>query len=212
MGLLCTCPVASEIADLTADTCPVQLGQIVKVIFQRLYSTGVTKNVFVIASANPNVVASWNTLKAAADGTKVTVSPYLEDPQLEPGDPLTTGGGNASLDGVERIVGRGPTSFEALFNNIAPIIAAELKNYQCETMAVYLVDEHGRIAGLADDLSSVANFYPIPIVPNSLFVGDRRAGRFDEDDSNRLMFSFSPNWSDLLHIVTPTDFNARIDL
>lgn len=205
MGLLCSCPVGSALTALTVSSCPVDVGQIQKLLFQRQYSTGTTLNKFTIAAADPAVQASWTAVTGAADGTKVVASPLIGNPETEAGEAITFGGGNATVGGTEIIVGRNPTTFSAVFYRTSPLTIAQLKNYMCEDLAVYLVDEYGRIIGLADDLSSPTEFYPIPL--ESFFIGDRDLGGFEEPDTNVISWSFLPNWSDLLYIVTPTDFN-----
>lgn len=213
MGLLCTCPPATEPSDIYISTCPEQVGQIQKLIFQRRLN-GTALNKFTIASANPNVVASWTPLLAASDSTKVVQTPFLSEPVTTPGDPITYGsaGGNETIGGVELIIGRGPTLFEGKYLNTSNRSIADLKSWECEDTAVYLIDEHKRIWGLADDLSSVTEFYPIPIQINTLFVGDRNLGGFASVDQNMLRFYFGPNWSDKLYAVTPTDFDPLTEL
>jgi hypothetical protein len=43
-------------------------------------------------------------------------------------------------------------------------------------------------------------------------VGDKNLGGFDAPDGNAISWSFPPNWSDNLVIVTPSDFNPLTDL
>lgn len=210
MGLLCSCLVDAEIADLTISSCPTDIGQIQKILFQRKYATGTTLNKFTIASANPNALASWTALTGASDGTKVVAGPLVSNPETAVGDPITFGGGNASIGGIEEIVGRQPTTFTGQFYRLDPVTARQLKGYMCEDIAVYLCDEFGRIIGLADDNSSATEFYPIPT--RSLFIGDRSLGGFEAPDQVAIQFSFLPNWSDQLYIVTPTDFSPLTDL
>lgn len=207
MGLLINCPPAAEIADIALDGCPESAGQIQKVIFQRVYSTGVTKNVI----ADPTVLLSWTPLLAAADGTKVVQSPYLQAPVTEPGAPRTFGGGNETLGGLEIIIGREPTTFTANVLSSNQGIIKALKKYQGEgAIAVYLVDEHGRIWCNVDDRETPTEYSPIPIA--SFFVGDKTFGGLEAVDMNGVQWSFYPNWSDDLVKVTPTDFNALTDL
>ena len=111
MSLLCNCPVGAELVDIPISDCPDSLGQVQKVVFQRIFSTGSTKNAFVAATADPKLKASWTPLLAAADGTKVVQSPYIQAPTTEPGAARTYGGGNETLGGVELIIGREATSF-----------------------------------------------------------------------------------------------------
>lgn len=59
---------------------------------------------------DPAKKASFSTLFSAADGTKMTVSPYIQGPTSEPGAARTFGGGNQTLGGIEITIGREPTN------------------------------------------------------------------------------------------------------
>jgi hypothetical protein len=204
--MLCTCPLGSEITDIFIDTCPEEVGQIQKILVQRVFSAAGVKNSLTIASANPNVLATWTPLLAASNSTKVVQTPFLTNPVVEPGAPRTFGGGNATLGGVEIIVGREPTQFTAAFLSASQRTIKDLKEIMCETIGVYLIDEYGRIIGISNDIANPTIFYPIPV--HGFFVGDKKLGGLEEPDMNMIQFSFYPNWSDNLHIVTPTNFDA----
>lgn len=211
MSLLINCPESASIQDISVDACPESFGQIQKVIFQRVFSTGATKNEFVEAVNSILLKASWTPFLAASDGTKVVQSPYLQAPETEPGAARTFGGGNETLGGIEIIIGSEPTTFTANILQTKQAIIKELKKYQGEgAIGVYLVDEFGRIGALSDGLETPLKYFPIPI--NGLFVGDKNFGGIESVDMNSIMWKFFPNWSDDLVILQPTDFNALTDL
>lgn len=212
MGLLCQCPAATAISDITIGACTQSIGQIQKLVFQRKLNDSDVVNSFTIATTNPNVLATWTTVLTAADSTKAVQTPFIQGPTIEVGAPRTFGGGNQTLGGVEVITGREPTTFTAMFHNLDQLTIDQLKDYQCEKVSVFMIDEHGRIIGIADDLSSPTTFKGIPIADNSLFIGDLGLGGLEEPDMNEIRFQFLPNWSDKLYIVTPTDFDALTDL
>lgn len=206
--LLCGCPVDAEITDITVSSCPENFGQIQKIIFQRIFSTGSTKNKIAQGSGagGIEVLASWSALLSAADGTKVQISPFIENPTFEPGDKREFGGGNATLDGVPKIIGSNPTTFEAIIYSSGQATILEMKDLMCETLGVYFVNEDGKIAGKLDG----TDVYPIPI--QQLFIGDKKFGGYDEPDANKITFSLKANWSDALTIETMSDFNPLTDL
>jgi hypothetical protein len=206
MGLLCSCPVGASLASVPVSACPKSFGQVQKVIFQRIYSTGSTKNCFVIASASPLVLASWTPLLVSANGTKVVPSPFIQAPTIEAGAAKYYGGGNETLGGIQLVIGQEPTSFTGNILRYAQVTIKALKSYMCETVGVYLVDEFGRIGAVADDLTTPTKYYPVPIT--GLFVGDLALGGLETPDMNVMSWKFMPNWSDNLVILTPTDFNA----
>lgn len=210
MTKICDCPVAAALTNIPLDECPEDFGQIQKMIFQRIYSSGSTKNKFVVATANPNVLASWTPLLAAVDGTKVVQSPFLSNPENEPGAAREYGGGNATLGGIPLILGAEPSTFVAqILQSKQPTIEA-LKSYPCENVGVFFVDEYGRMGMLADDVDTPTEYYPIPI--KSLFIGDKGFGGIENPDINTLSFYLKRNWSDKFAIVAPTNFDALNDL
>ena len=206
MGLNCACPAGKHLADLSIPNCKESMGQVQKVIFQRLYTDSGSKNTI----ANPAVKTSWTDLLTASDGTKCIVSPYIQGPTTEPGAARTWGGGNDSLGGISVIIGSEPTTFSGNIYQESQSVIKVLKSYMCETIGVYLIDENGRIGCIADNPAKPTAYSPIPI--HSFFVGDKNLGGYDAPDGNAISWSFLPNWSDNFVIVTPTDFNPLTDL
>lgn len=209
--MICKCPAAAALPDVTPATCPESFGQIQKVAFQRLFKSDNTKNSF--TSEKPiGTLASWTTLLTAKDGTKIVVSPYIEAPTAKAGEALTFGGGNETLGGIEEIIGRNPTSFTAVIRKQPQSVIKALKEMQCESWAdnlgIYLFDENGAIGAIKDETTE-GTYYPIPI--RSLFVGDKTLGGLEAPDSNAIQWQFKPNWSDDLAIVE-ADFNPLTDL
>lgn len=184
-------------------------GQIQKVIFQRIYSSGSTRNSFTIATTNPNALASWTALESAVDGTKIQVSPYIQNVVFTPGGPLEEGGANETLGGIPIVVGREATRATSVIRNAPTGVIEDLKKYQCEEMGIYLINECGNIIGIADDPDTPTIFYPIPVF--AFFIGDRTPGGFQLTDTNQFNWSFEPNWSDRAYLVD-TLFDARIAL
>jgi hypothetical protein len=175
--------------------CKEGLGQIQKVVFQRVNKTaGVLNSV-----EDPTTKASWTELFSASDGVKMVVSPYIENPTTEPGAARTFGGGNATLGGIERIIGREPTAFTGIMYEESQITVAQMKQLMCENVGVYLIDENGNIGCLVDSHKEPTKYMPIPI--GKLFIGDKKLGGFEEPDSNAIEWNFFPNWSDKLYII-----------
>lgn len=208
MGLNCGCPAGAHIADLSIAECKESMGQLQKVLFQRIYKTAGTLN----SIDDLTKKASFTTLLSASDGSKVTVSPYIQGPTTEPGAARTFGGGNETLGGIEIIIGREPTTFTGTIYQESQKTIAQLKQYMCENVGVYLIDENGNIGCLVDDMDAPTKYMPIPI--GKLFVGDKNLGGFESPDSNTIEWSFFPNWSDKFFIVKreDMDYNPLTDL
>lgn len=209
MALLVTCPVPTALATPPVPTCIRDFGQITKLVFQRTYSTGTTFNSFTIASANPNVVASWDTFFDASDGTKAIGSPQIENSLLEGSDPDEYGGGDATAYGIAKIVALNPTGFSAEYHQQRQDVTVALKALQSEILSVYLVNEYGHIGGIADDLATATTFKGIAIHPGTFYVSDLYGGKRSTPDMNMIRFKFRPNWSDYFHVIVPTDFNGN---
>lgn len=209
---ICKCPASTALADIPAVICIESFGQIQKVAFQRIYSSGTTKNSFTTAAAIDKK-ASWTALTSAADSTKIVISPYIQAPTSEAGAARTFGGGNETLGGIEEVIGREPTTFSAVLRRIPQNVIKALKELQCESWAdnlgVYLFDDNGNIEALQDE-TIATTYYPIPI--RALFIGDKNHGGLEEPDSNAISWTFLPNYSDNLAIIAPDDFNPLTDL
>ena len=208
MGINCGCPAGAHLADLEIAECKESLGQIQKVIIQRIYKSTGEKNKMPAATIKAKTTIA--ALASAADGTKIIVSPYIQNPTTEPGAARTFGGGNQTLGGIEIVIGREPTTFSGIIYQESQSTIKTMKEYSCENIGVYLIDENGNIAALTDD--DGANYMPIPV--GKFFIGDKKLGGFEEPDSNTIEWSFFPNWSDNLVIVKATelDYNPLTDL
>lgn len=210
MALTCTCPAATSLTTIPAVTCAENFGQIQKVAFQRLTTSG-TKNGFT-TSNKITALASWTAALALSTSGKIVVSPYIQAPTSEAGAARTFGGGNETLGGIEEVIGAEPTTFSAVLRGIPQSTIKIMKELMCEAKAgnlgVYLFDENGKIEAIKG--AGADDYYPIPI--RALFVSDKTHGGLEAPDSNNISWSFAPNYSDDLAIVAPADFNPLTDL
>lgn len=202
------CPPSTAIETTPTPNCKQNWGRTSKFLFQRVADSG-TDNAIVIATTNPNVLATWTALKTAADSTKVSVSPFVQNPETTPGTKRTYGGGNQTLYGIPIVIGSEPTEVTAEIHYERQDVIESLKKLMNEdgNIGVFLVNESGHIAGLTDDIDTPTTFKPIPI--RGLFVGDKGFGGRENVDMNAIEFMFEENWSDKFHVVSPTDFNGN---
>ena len=215
MSMICSCPASSALTTIPVVQCSENFGQIQKIAFQRLTLADGTKNSFAATgtgTTTPTITlkASWTPLISASNSTsaKIVLSPFINNPTSEPGAARTFGGGNESLGGIEEILGAEPTAFSAVLRRMPQDVIKAMKGLMCEAAAgnlgVYLFNENGQIEAIQD--TAEPNTYdPIPI--RSLFISDKGHGGLENPDTNNISFSFAPNYSDNLKIVTPTDFN-----
>ena len=82
MGLNCGCPAGAHLADLQIADCKESLGQIQKVIIQRRYGSAGVLNT--IPEASIKSKTAMVALATAADGTKIIISPYIQNPTTTP--------------------------------------------------------------------------------------------------------------------------------
>ena len=216
MSLVCQCPAASALTTIPNVACSENFGQIQKVAFQRLRKADGTRNSFT-NSASILLKASWTALLAAADGSKIVVSPYINAPADSGGDARMSSGGNDDLGGIAEVLGGNPVQFDGQLRSIPQSVIKIMKELQCEANAgnlgVFLFDENGNIQCVVESTGTnpvVTNYYPIPI--RALFVGSLIHGNFDAKDSNAISWQYPDNYSDDLTIVKPTDFNPLTDL
>lgn len=201
----CQCPAGASIPSVPNANCPQDFGQIQKIIFQRIFTSGTNKNT--MTKANAVTLATWTALFSADDGTKVIITPYVEAPTADGGDAITFGGGNDTIGGVTKVIGTNPTNMTFALRQIVQSIAKGLKALMCElNLGVYFINGDGQIMGKE---VSKDNFGPIPI--QTLFVGDLKLNGLETPDENALSFSLPANWSDDVAIITP-EFNPLTDL
>ena len=150
---------------------------------------------------------------AAADGSKVVISPYINAPADSGGDARMSSGGNDDLGGVAEVLGGNPVQFDGQLRAVPQSVIKVMKELQCEANAgnlgVFLFDENGKIQAVQDSTTNTT-YYPIPI--RALFIGSLIHGNFDAKDANAISWQYPDNYSDDLKIVTPTDFNPLTDL
>ena len=203
---MCSCPAGAALPQVPNASCPQNWGQTQKIIFQRIFKTAGTKNSFT-QSASIKQLSSWSALFSASDGTKCVITPYVEAPTSDGGDAITFGGGNDTVGGTTKVIGRNPVNMSFVMRQMTQDVIKALKGLQCEDeLGVYLVNGDGQILAIS---SSDNKYTPIPI--RSLFISDLKLMGLDNPDENALSFSFLPNWSDDAKVVTP-DFNPLTDL
>jgi hypothetical protein len=207
----CNCPAATAITTIPTVTCIESFGEIQKIILQRTYSSGTTLNTIDAGDSADGIelLATWTDLKAANDSTKVQVTPIIAELSNEVAEPREAS--STGVAGISRILGDDYSPWSGFFHDLPQTIAKKLDDYNCElNLSIYLINEHGQIGCLADDNESPSTFRGIPAV--SFFVGSKIFGGYADVDKNPVMWKFKPNFSKEFAIVTPSDFDAVLDL
>ncbi len=206
----CGCPAATAVTTIPSDDCVVRVGEVQRVIIQRTLSS-LTINTITIATTDPALKLTWTDLKAAADSTKVQVTPYVHAPEFDTSGKREAGGAGARAGGITTIIGSSPSPFSAEMHDISSEIETAMKDYRCEkNLSVFLINEHKKIWGIVDDLTTPTTFKGIPI--DAFYVSDRQPSGHSDHDKHFLSWMIKPEWSNFLYAVTPTDFDPLLEL
>ena len=199
MGLVCQCPQSAAIETIPEVTCLERFGEIQKIIIQRTKNGAVLNNI-VIATNDPTLLATWNTLKGATDSEKVQITPYIAEMTNDDVEPREAG--SVGIGGIAAILGSEFTPANGYFHDVPQSIIKKIRKYNCEVgVSVFLVNEAGQIGGIADDNESATTFRGIPV--RSFFVGNKIFGGRNDVDKNRIMWKYEPDWSDEFYVITP---------
>lgn len=176
--------------------CPVEFGQIQKLIFWR---RGNTKSV---ASALQST--TWTALLTATGDTKALVAGFVIG-KVTAGEAREAGGGNETKDGIPVVIGSNPSVFEGQIIQADQDVIKNLKKLQCEALDVIFVNENQQF-GYLDTLynGTATAFYGIPVA--GLSIGDLEFGDFDGKDQNKIKFFMPANWSNNFEISAATTF------
>jgi hypothetical protein len=202
----CNCPAPTSLTEIPKQDCGVNLKQIQRVAFQR------NGNQFGADATVPNTIlelADWQALMAATDNTKIVITPLIgANPTIEPGDAITSGGGdNSTLNGVEEVEGVNPSAFSCEFKELSPAIEKAMKTLLCEkSLTVYLILQGGKIAVVEIDTDKYKGFGI-----QSPFLSDRGNQGYATKDTHTMSFSLAAGWSEDLVIITP-NFNPLTEL
>jgi len=199
MSLTCACPAPTAIANITAITCPQNVGQIQRMVFAR--------SIDIADVATLILEATWTSLFSAADDTHAVPTPLIDNPVVEPGAVITIGSGNEVRNGIPKIVGSDPTKFTFTLRTFPEATIRDLKLLMCESpLEVIFVQEDGQFVHLLN--GTLVEGFPV----HELRISDRKIGGFNALDEHMLEFSMAENWSDYLTITDPTaNFNPLTD-
>jgi hypothetical protein len=200
----CLCPQAAATTEIGDLTCGENIGQVQKIVFQRRQATPSFPTFSGSAVGSADLLASWTTLLAAANGTHVTVTPFCENFIIPPITPITEGGNdNTTLNGVAIVVGAEFAEATGTFRSLTGELLRQIKDYNCELdLTVFLVNEFRQIVGTSPNGTT---FTGIPI--QSFFIGDGDNNGKNTQDKTNFRFAVSYGWRDRLAFCVPTNFD-----
>lgn len=194
MGRTVCCPAPTALASVVTSTtdCPLELGQIVKLIFWRRGNA-----LDAVASATVSTV--FTAYLSATDDTKMVVTPFLTC-VIPASEAREAGSGAEVPNGIPKVIGATAPKAEGTIWQASQATIELLKALECEHLDVMFINEAGQL-GYKLDGTAVEGF---PI--DSLFVSDAAVGSFDEGTRNMYSFYMRPNWSGGLRLTAATTF------
>jgi len=203
MSITTCCPKATYLSSAVTslNPCPVEFGQIQKLIFWR-------RGQKIVSLATALKSTTWTTLLTATGDTKALVCGYVIG-KVTPGEPREAGGGNETKDGIPVVIGQNPSAAEFMAIEFDQDVIKALKKLQCEALDVLFINENGQFM-YADTLygGTASGFYGFPVA--GLSVNDLEFGDFDGKDQNKIKFYLPANWSNDAEISAATSFALNL--
>lgn len=197
------CPKSTTLASAVTVLypCPVEFGQIQKLIFWRRGNK-------IASLATALISTTWTTLLTATGATKALVVGFVIG-KVTPGDPREAGGGNETKDGIPVVIGQNPSTAEFMAIQFDQDVIKQLKKLQCEALDVLYVNENGAFM-YADTIygGTTTGFYGFPVA--GLSVNDLEFGDFDGKDQNKIKFFLPANWSNDAEISASTSWALNL--
>lgn len=196
------CPLPTALTTVPAETCRDIFGKAAKFIFQR----ALVANYFDESASPPTTLDDaddWSGLADASDGTKIVVTPILENVVFGEQDIFTNG---ENLDGAPNNVGTGTTPVSAQVRNPTPGESDALRELKRETLWVYVIDQDGNflarlVSGSVGTDAVVSGF---PLSPNTFqTMGPTREGTASDQFMLTIMFNLKYNWYDTAVYIAP---------
>jgi len=194
MGRTVTCPAVATIGSIITaiDDCPLEIGQIQKLVFWRRGS-----ELAAVASAISATV--WTAHLAATGDEKFVVSPMCTA-IIPPSEAREAGSGNEVVDGIPINIGSNPVKVEGRFWQLSQEDVAALKLMKDEYLDVMMINESNQLVYKLN--GTTVEGFPI----KSLWISDLATGSFADGTYNLYSFYLPANWSDNLRVTAATTF------
>lgn len=198
--MYCDCPGAAALPSITIQNCPFDIGQVQKVIFRRKGAAGI---------GSTESLADWQAYKAAADDTKILVSPLVFNPAFVAGDENVYGeNSNETPGGAGVKLGEWDSMFTGDFSQQVPDVITAMKQLECEKgLGVFFVGQDGRLFCRAVETTNggvtTTTYYPIPVSRFSLksYTG----GGLESPMRNEFTMKLPYNWYEGADLVQLND-------
>jgi len=194
MSRTVTCPAVATIASVVTsiDACPLEIGQIQKLVFWRRGSA-----LAAVASATSATV--WTAHLAATGDEKFVVSP-MTTLIVPPSEAREAGSGNEVIHGIPINIGSTPVKAEGRIWETDQATIAKIKAMQGEYLDVMFINESNQL--IYREKGTTPMGFPI----RSLWISDPAVGSFADGTYNTMSFYLEPNWANELKITAATTF------
>jgi hypothetical protein len=205
----CQCPLPTALATSPTDPCKSVIGKIAKMFFQRLDDAN---NSFVEGTNGIALQTSWSALPAAADDTKIVITPELEDVIFAEPDILED---SENFDGAPIAIASGAQLVTAMFRNPTKEQLAALRALKCEpNLTVYFVDNNGKF--LSREITDTPNITVagVKISKGTFIMRDpAKAGTKADQFKAMIQFYLPEGWFDSANVTPSEDtFDPLTDL
>ena len=209
------CPPATELESIPDTVCGKGMLQIQRYLFvvggQVIWDTAAPADNIPVTIASEVIedITGWNTLKAAADLTKVIRTPLIGgDSGIEPGTELTEGGGdNTTLNGATLSNGTNPADGTARFDNLDKDQIVAFRKLYCYfqgagigSVEVYWISQDNTL-WVRKDGNKVTGF---PL--QKFYLGTKNNTGLNSRDSNIMTFQLEADYDEYLTPINP-NFN-----
>lgn len=128
---LCTCPPNATLTTVTDYECGIDFDQIVRLSFSKNQANQFPT---LAGAGGIQVKASWDTLKAAGDDTKVILTPPTVNLTIPASEGQETGGNdNSTIKGIPNYLGENPVLVTGEINSMPAAQYLELKDFVCQS-------------------------------------------------------------------------------
>ena len=193
------CPQSTALA-LGNISCLTDITEVDKILIRR---TGQTA----LATTDLTTKAGLDALLAAADSTKIILSPWLYNSTIEPGGVITD---DKKVAGIPVVVGEEASKLNAKMR-LTSTVYAQLKELEDETgLEAIFITQAGDI--FAKLVAATPTYKGVPF--KSIFTTAPRVGGNGTADEHDFEISFASNWyEDLTQILADDlDYDALYDI
>lgn len=204
--MIFSCPLPTTLTAITTG-CQFNFDQIIRVAFQQRQTTASFAD-----ETELQTLLDWTTLKAAADATKIVVSPVFSGFTIPASEIQASGGNdNSTVKGIREIYGNSSVTATGMFKGLNPTILATLdlltqfsipNSVGNTSLTMYMFNKDGYM------------FYDTGFFGIKLFnfiVGSAGSEGLNSKNMNGFSLDLPPDWDRTLKVTKPA-FDPLLDI